>query len=59
METLQDIAGFLRGYWGLWLMLIFVGLIAWTLRPSARQKHRDASRIPLEDDQEPGRERKD
>jgi len=50
MEILQEIAGFLRGYWGLWLMLLFVGLVLWTLRPGGRRKYDEASQIPLRDE---------
>lgn len=50
MDFVQDIAGFLRGYWGLWLMLLFVGLVLWTLRPGSRKKYDDASQIPFRDE---------
>jgi len=50
MEFFQESAGFLRGYWGLWLMLLFVGLVLWTLRPGSRKKYDDASQIPFRDE---------
>ncbi|KZD05826.1 cbb3-type cytochrome oxidase subunit 3 [Oceanibaculum pacificum] len=58
MDIFQELAGALRHYWGLWLMLIFLGMILWTVRPGAGKRYRDASRIPL-NDETPRQESKD
>ena len=52
-----EINEFARSIWPVWLMLIFLGIIAWVLRPGAGRMYRDQANIPLNDDPEdtPGR----
>ena len=41
-----------RSMWVVWLMLLFVGVVVWTLWPSRKRSHDQAARIPLDDDPE-------
>lgn len=45
------IAGFLRSFWVLWLFLIFVAVVVWTMWPSRKSELEQQGRIPLDDDQ--------
>ena len=44
---LNAIASFLRSFWTVWLMLLFVGILFWALRPKNKSKFDEASRIPI------------
>jgi cytochrome c oxidase cbb3-type subunit 4 len=44
-----EIAEFLRSLWGLWLMVIFLGIIAWVYWPRRRKKWENHGRIPFDD----------
>jgi len=50
MEWLQDFAAWLRQLWVLWLMLVFVGIVAWVYWPRRKDRLEKHGRIPLEDD---------
>jgi cytochrome c oxidase cbb3-type subunit 4 len=41
-----------RSLWVVWLMIIFVGIVAWAFWPSRRQQRKmdDHAQIPLRDD---------
>ena len=43
----------LRELWVVWLMAIFLGIVAWALWPSRRRKKQmdDAANIPFRDDE--------
>jgi cytochrome c oxidase cbb3-type subunit IV len=43
----------LRSFWVIWLMLIFIGIVAWSFRPRNKARFEADARIPLRDD-EPG-----
>jgi cytochrome c oxidase cbb3-type subunit IV len=47
---LNAIASFLRSFWTVWLMLLFVGVLFWALRPRNKDKFDEASRIPFKDE---------
>ena len=47
---LNAIASFLRSFWTVWLMLLFVGVLVWALRPRNKDKFDEASRIPFKDE---------
>ncbi|MDP2699566.1 cbb3-type cytochrome c oxidase subunit 3 [Thalassospira sp.] len=51
MEFFSALADFLRPLWGLWLMIFFVGILAWALWPSKKRKQEmdDHARIPFKD----------
>lgn len=38
-----------QALWGLWLMIIFLGIVAYVFWPSRKQKMQEHARIPLED----------
>ncbi len=42
----------LRSLWVVWLMLIFLGIVAWAFWPRNKQRLEAHGRIPLEDDLE-------
>lgn len=50
MENLTAISELARSIWPVWLMLLFLGIIGWTLRPGARAMYRASANIPLNDD---------
>lgn len=45
---------FLKSLWTVWLVLLFVGIVAWVYWPGQRKKMEAHARIPLEDDRPPG-----
>jgi cytochrome c oxidase cbb3-type subunit 4 len=47
----ESLVEFLRGFWGIWLMLIFAGIVVWTFWPSRRKELEQQSRIPFKDDE--------
>ena len=47
---LQAIAEVLRSFWVLWLFLIFVAIVVWTMWPSRKKNLEKLGRIPLDDD---------
>ncbi len=50
MELLQALSEWVRPYWGVWLMGVFLAIIAWTLWPKRKAEMEQHARIPLEDD---------
>jgi cytochrome c oxidase cbb3-type subunit 4 len=44
---LNAIASFLRSFWTVWMMLLFVGILFWALRPRNKDSFADASLIPF------------
>jgi cytochrome c oxidase cbb3-type subunit 4 len=52
MDTLQAAVEALRPYWGLWLMIVFLAIVAWTLWPKRKAEMEQHARIPLQDDGE-------
>ncbi|AEO49874.1 CcoQ/FixQ family Cbb3-type cytochrome c oxidase assembly chaperone [Rhodospirillum rubrum] len=49
---LEHLADALRHLWGLWLMLIFAGIIFWAFRPRNKDRFEKYGAIPLRDDQD-------
>ena len=47
----------IRSLWVVWLLLLFLGIVTYALWPSNKAKFEHAARIPLEDDDEPARDR--
>jgi cytochrome c oxidase cbb3-type subunit 4 len=47
---MDAVVDFLRSIWGLWLMGIFLGTVAWAYRPRNRDRFAEAAMIPLRDD---------
>ncbi|MBF0094973.1 MAG: cbb3-type cytochrome c oxidase subunit 3 [Alphaproteobacteria bacterium] len=48
--SLVEISDFLRSFWGLWLMVVFVGIVWWAFRPGNKARFEDYGGIPLRDD---------
>ncbi len=55
MDILMELSEIARAWWGLWLMTLFVGIIAWALWPSRQRSEemREAAMIPFREDDEP------
>jgi len=53
--TLSELSELARAWWGVWLMLLFFGIVVWTVWPSEKRKRemRDHAMIPLREDDEP------
>jgi cytochrome c oxidase cbb3-type subunit 4 len=49
--TLESISDFLRSLWGLWLMVVFVSIVAWAYWPRNKDKLEAHADIPLRDDE--------
>ncbi len=47
---MDELIGFLRSFWVLWLMLLFLGIIAWAYWPKRKKKMESYGSIPLRDD---------
>jgi cytochrome c oxidase cbb3-type subunit IV len=47
---MTEIANFLASLWGLWMMLIFIGIIAWAFWPGSKRRLERHAEIPLRDD---------
>jgi cytochrome c oxidase cbb3-type subunit 4 len=58
MESLDQLSDFFRQFWGLWLMLLFLGIVWWAYRPRNKDRFQDDAMIPFRDD-ETGEETKD
>ncbi|MEL7465246.1 MAG: cbb3-type cytochrome c oxidase subunit 3 [Pseudomonadota bacterium] len=53
METYTLLREFADSWMLLAMTLFFVAMILWTLRPSAKARHEDISRIPLRNEDAP------
>jgi len=49
---MEDLIAFLRSFWVLWLMLLFLGIIAWAYWPKRKKKMERYAEIPLRDELE-------
>ncbi len=49
---LEQIYLTIRSLWVVWLLAVFVGIVAWAYWPSRRRELQDHANIPLRDDQE-------
>lgn len=50
MEMLQELNQFMRPFWVVWMMLLFLGIVAWALWPKRKSEMEKHARIPLEGD---------
>ena len=50
--TLEGFFEFVRSFWVVWLMGLFVGIVIWAYRPKNRTQMERHGRIPLDDDNE-------
>lgn len=53
----MEIYEFLRSIWGLWMMMIFLGICAWAFWPSNKTRFERDGQIPLRDDDRDTQER--
>ena len=51
MDTLIGLYPTLKALWVVWFFLIFIGMLVWVMRPSAKDRYRAMGEIPLNDDQ--------
>lgn len=49
--TLQGVVEFLRSLWGLWLMVFFLGIVAYAFWPKNKDRLESYGDIPLKDDE--------
>ena len=49
MEAIYE---FIRSLWVVWLMALFLGIIAWAFWPRNRKRFERDAEIPLRDDQQ-------
>ena len=49
-EFLLSLYPHLRALWVVWFFLLFLGMLAFVLRPSKRAAYEEAGAIPLRDD---------
>ncbi len=55
---MDDVVQTAKSFWGLWLMLIFVGIVVWVMWPGRKREMDEHARIPFEDPlDEPERKR--
>jgi len=43
---------FLRSFWVVWLILIFLGIVAWAFWPGRRKRFQRDAEIPFREDRE-------
>ena len=48
--TLEAISEFFRSMWGVWLMVLFLGIVFWAFRPKNKARFDSYADIPLRDD---------
>jgi cytochrome c oxidase cbb3-type subunit 4 len=48
---LAELLSFLKQFWLIWSMLLFLGIVAWALWPSRKQEMEDDARIPFRDEE--------
>jgi cytochrome c oxidase cbb3-type subunit 4 len=50
MDTLLSFYPMLKTVWVVWFFVLFVGMVAWVMRPSAKERYQAMARLPLNDD---------
>lgn len=50
MESLIAAYPTLKALWVVWFFVLFVGMVAWVMRPSAKARYQAMARLPLNDD---------
>ena len=54
MESVQAIYDWRRPFWVVWMMALFLGIVAWVLWPRRKAEMERHARIPFEGDEEKG-----
>lgn len=52
MEVIQDISTVATHFWGLWLMVFFVGVVIWVYWPSNRERFDRDAMVPFMDEEQ-------
>lgn len=52
--TLTELSGLATDYWGLWMMALFLGIVAWAFWPSKRRQEEmdEHAMIPFREDED-------
>jgi cytochrome c oxidase cbb3-type subunit 4 len=55
MTLLMELSEIARAWWGLWLMILFFGIVVWAMWPSRKRREQmhDAAMIPFREDDDP------
>lgn len=48
----ETVYRFIHSFWVVWLLLVFVGIVAWAYWPTRRKKLEEHGKIPLRDDED-------
>ena len=48
--SLQEFAEIMRSLWVVWLMLLFLGIVAWVIWPKNKDRLERQGRIPLDNE---------
>jgi len=48
--SLEAVVEFFRSLWGLWLMVLFLGIVVWAFRPKNKGRFESYGDIPLRDE---------
>lgn len=48
----MELVAWLKSLWVVWLMLIFLGIVFWVLRPKNKRRLESYGEIPLRDDED-------
>lgn len=49
---MQALSEFVSQFWGLWLLVLFLGIIVWVFKPGNKARFESQAMIPLNDDDE-------
>jgi cytochrome c oxidase cbb3-type subunit 4 len=49
---MAELHAFVRSFWLVWLVLLFLGIVAWVYWPSHKKQLESYGRIPLQDDED-------
>lgn len=50
LESLHALSDFLRQFWGLWLMILFLGAVFWAYRPKNKDRFEEEKNIIFRED---------
>ena len=48
---MESVLPVLKQFWVIWLMILFVGIVAWVYWPGRRREMEDNARIPFRDEE--------
>ena len=50
--SLAELSALARSLWVVWLMVLFLGIVAWAFWPKNKDRFRGYAEIPFKDDEE-------